>query len=148
MPDIGTGPARRTSEGTVAYAEVDGQTVFGVNSDAPGYTMRDEAMARDMRARLIERYPDIMATGNAGHKPNDALFHAEANALLRAAEPYSGSLGGRTIQMRVDRPLCRSCDVVLPYLGTQIGNPTVRIFDGAGDIWIMRDGIWITGGRR
>ncbi len=85
-------------------------------------------MARDMRSRLIERYPEVMATGNVGHKPNDALFHAEINALLRAAEPYGGSLAGRTIEMRVDRVLCRSCQSVLPSLGTEIGNPTVRGF--------------------
>lgn len=148
MPDVGSGIARSRSDGTVAYTEVDGHAVFGVNANAPGYTARDEAMARDMRSRLIERYPEVMATGNVGHKPNDALFHAEANALLRAAEPFGGSLAGRTIEMRVDRPLCPSCDAVLPYLGAQIGNPTVRIIDGAGDIWIMRDGIWIRGGRR
>ena len=57
-------------------------------------------MARDMRSRLIERYPDVMATGNIGHKPNDALFHAEANALLRAAEPSGGSLAGRCRSVR------------------------------------------------
>ncbi|MBL8565370.1 MAG: hypothetical protein JNM89_06610 [Hyphomicrobiaceae bacterium] len=148
MPDTGSGPALAKSDGTVAYLEVDGQGVFGVNSNAPGYTVRDEAMARDMRARLIERYPDIMNTGRVSYKPNDALFHAEANALLRAAEPYGGTLAGRTLEMRVDRPLCPSCDAVLPHLGTQIGNPTVRIIDGAGDIWIMRDGMWIRGGRR
>lgn len=39
----------------------------------------------------------MMATGNIGPKPNDALFHAEANALLRAAEPYGGTLAGRAI---------------------------------------------------
>ena len=147
MPDIGSGSAQRTSEGTVAYMEMDGQAVFGVNSDAPGYTVRDEAMARDIRSRLIERYPDIMSTGNTGHRPNDALFHAEANALLRAAEPYGGTLAGRTIEMRVDRRLCDSCDKVLPSLGSQIGNPTVRIIDGTGTIWIMRDGTWIRRGR-
>jgi hypothetical protein len=148
MPDVAAGRARPRSEGTVAYAEVDGQAVFGVNSDAPGYTVRDEAMARDMRARLIERYPDIMATGNIGHKPNNALFHAEANALLRAAEPHGGSLSGRTIELRVDRDLCPSCDLVLPYLGTQIGNPTVRIIDGTGALWVMRDGTWVRRVRR
>lgn len=147
VPDVGAGPARRTSEGTVAYTEVDGRAVFGVNSDAPGYTMRDEAMAQDMRARLIERYPEVMATGNVGQFPNNALFHAEANALLRAAEPYGGTLAGRTIEMRVDRRLCDSCDVVLPPLAAQIGNPTVRIVDGNGAFWIMRDGIWIRRGR-
>lgn len=107
MPDIGSGPARSRSDGTLAFLEVDGQAIFGVNADAPGYTVRDEAKARDMRARLIEQYPDLMATGNIGHKPNDALLHAEAvNALLRAVEPYGGTLAGRTIELRVDRRLC------------------------------------------
>lgn len=147
MPDVGSGLARLRSEGTVAILEVDGQAVFGVNGNAPGYTARDEVMARDMRARLIEQHPDIMATGNIGHKPNDALFHAEANALLRAAEPNGSTLAGRTIEMRVDRELCRSCEFVLPSMGTQIGNPTVRIIDGTGAVWIMRDGIWIRRGR-
>ena len=88
-----------------------------------------------------------MATGNVGHKPNDALFHAEINALLRAAEPYGGSLAGRTIEMSVDRRLCDSCDKILPSIGTHLGNPTVRIIDGNGALWIMRDGIWIRRGR-
>lgn len=148
MPDIRNGIAGRTSDGTVAFTEIDGVPVFGVNSDAPGYTASDEAMAREMRSRLIERHPDVMATGNIGEKPNDALFHAEANALMRAAEPYGGTLSGRTIELRVDRDLCPSCDAVLPSLGTQIGNPTVRILDGTGILWIMRDGVWIRRGRR
>ncbi len=147
MPDVGSGTARARSEGTVAYTEVDGQAVFGVNANAPGYTARDETLARDMRARLIERHPDVMATGNIGHKPNDAPFHAEANALLRAAESNGGTLAGRTIEMRVDRELCRSCEFVLPSMGTQIGNPKVRIIDGTGAVWIMRDETWISKGR-
>lgn len=147
MPDVGSGIARSRSDGTVAFTEVDGQAVFGVNANAPGYTARDAAMARDMRQRLIERYPDVMATGNLGHKPNDALFHAEANTLMRAAEPFGGTLAGRTIEMRVDRRLCDSCDAVLPPLAAQIGNPTVRIIDGTGALWIMRDGTWIKRGR-
>ncbi len=142
MPDVGSGIARSRSDGTVAYTEVDGRAVFGVNSDAPGYTARDEAMARDMRTRLIERYPEVMATGNIGHQPNNALFHAEANALLRAAEPYSGSLAGREVDVRVDRRVCRSCDTVLPYVGIQLGNPTVRFHDPYGNVSTMRDGRW------
>lgn len=146
MPDIGE-RAARWSDGTVAYAEVDGRPVIGVNSDAPGYTMADEAAAQSMRAQLVERYPDIMATDNLGHMPNNALFHAEANALLRA-EAGGRYLSGRTIEMRVDRQLCPSCDRVLPLVGLRVGNPTVRIIDGAGDLWIMRDGNWIRRGRR
>lgn len=145
MPDAAGGSS---SNGTVAFASVDGQPVIGVNSDAPGYTMSDELTARNMRARLIEHYPDIMATGNVGWRPNDALFHAEANALLRVAELQGGSLAGRTIEMHVDRWLCFSCETVLPYVGLQVGNPTVRIIDGRGETWIMRDGVWIRRGRR
>lgn len=142
MPDTGSGTARRSSDGTVAYTDVDGQAVFGVNSNAPGYTARDEAMARDMRARLIERYPDVMATGNIGHKSNDALFHAEANALMRAADNYGGTLAGRTIEMKVDRGLCGSCEKVLPAMGLELGNPTVRFRNPYGAVRAMKDGIW------
>lgn len=143
MPDTGEHSASRKSDGTVAFTIVDDTPVFGVNSDAPGYTVRDEAMARDMRARLIERFPEVMANGNIGQRPNDALFHAETNALLRAAESNGGSLSGRTIEMRVDRRLCPSCETVLPYVGLQVGNPTVRLVDGTGAVWIFRDGAWI-----
>jgi len=145
MPDETGG---RSSNGTIAFALVDGQpAAIGVNSDAPGYVVRDEVLAMEMRTRLIERYPDVMATNNIGQKPNDALFHAEASALLRAAEPFGGTLAGRTIEMRVDRELCRSCQRVLASIGAELGNPSVRIIDGIGDIWIMRDGTWIRRGR-
>ncbi|MBL8565035.1 MAG: hypothetical protein JNM89_04895 [Hyphomicrobiaceae bacterium] len=143
MPDTAGG---RSSNGTVAFALVDGKPVIGVNSNAPGYTTSDEAAARAMRGLLVERYPKVMATDNLGYMPNDALFHAEANALLRAGEG-GRYLGGRTIEMRVDRRLCDSCDEVLPLVGLLSGNPTVRIIDGSGAVWIMRDGVWITRGR-
>ncbi len=147
MPDIGEGVAGRRTDGTVAFTAVDGQSVFGVNSNAPGYTVTDEAAARDMRAKLVERYPDTMSTSNLGRFPNDALFHAEANALMRAAEANGGSLLGRVIDMRVDRRLCDSCDDVLPLIGNLLGNPTVRVIDGTGAVWIMRDGNWVRRGR-
>lgn len=40
MPDVGSGIARSRSDGTVAFAEVDGQAVFGVNANAQGDTRR------------------------------------------------------------------------------------------------------------
>lgn len=147
MPDIGERAATRWSQGTVAYAEVDGRPVIGVNSDAPGYTTADEVTAQSMRAQLVERYPDVMATDNLGHMPNNALFHAEANALL-LAEAGGRYLSGPTIEMLVDRQLCPSCDRVLPLVGLRVGNPTVRIIDGARDLSIIRDGNWIRRGRR
>jgi hypothetical protein len=75
--------------------------------------------------------------------PLDALWHAEANALLRAAEPYGGSLLGGSVSVVVDRQLCRSCDEVLPYMGLQLGNPTVRFHDPFGRVKTMKDGRWL-----
>lgn len=60
--------------GTIAYGEVDGRAVIGVNSTLPGYTDLDRAAANAMRDTLIAKYPEVMATDNIGWKPNDALF--------------------------------------------------------------------------
>lgn len=148
MPDIGDRLALGRAEGTVAFTNVDGKPVFGVNSDAPGYTVADTAAAQTMRDRLIASDPGTMNTEHPGQMPNNALFHAETTALLRAAEASGGSLAGRTIEMSTDRPLCSNCETVLPLVGQNVGNPKVKIIDGRGDLWIMRDGRWITGGRR
>jgi hypothetical protein len=148
MPDIGDRLAFSRAEGTVAFANVDGKPVFGVNSDAPGYTVADGAAARVMRDRLVTVYPDVMNTDGISWKPNDVVYHAEANALMRAAEPLGGSLAGRTIDIGVDRGLCPSCDTALPYIGLQLGSPTVRITDTTGARWVMQDGVWIQRGRR
>ena len=104
-------------------------------------------LARVPRSELIELYPTVMATTNLGWKPNDAVFHAEANALLRAAQIHGGTLHGREVEMRTDRELCRSCRAILPSIGVQLGNPRVRIIDGAGQIWILRNGVWFQRGR-
>lgn len=126
---VGNGTANATPAQAARY------TIAHVRANA--------AIARGM----VEDFPKIMSTGNIGHMPNNALFHAEANALLRAADMNGGPLVGRVIEIRADRRLCFSCEFVLPSLGTRIGNPTVSIIDGVGDLWIMRDGIWIRRGR-
>jgi hypothetical protein len=148
MPDIGDRSASRKSDGTVAFTLVDDTPVFGVNSNSPAYTANDQAAAEKMRDRLVGLYPDIMETDYLGRHPNNALFHAEANALMRAAKGSGGSLSGRQIFVRLDRGHCYSCDKVLPKLGLEVGNPTVSFIDGNGDLWIMRDGIWVKRGRR
>jgi hypothetical protein len=60
MPDIGDRLAFGRAEGTVAFAIVDGRPVFGINSNAPGYTVGDDAAAQEMRARLIQLDPGVM----------------------------------------------------------------------------------------
>jgi len=128
--------------GTVAFAKIDGTPYLGVNSTAPGYTDADYAAAVRMRDMLVEKYPDVMRAENPGWKPNDALFHAEATTLLRAAEANGGTLAGRTIAIRVDRDMCWSCDAVLPLVGLELGNPSVTIIDPTGSRGTMRNGTW------
>jgi hypothetical protein len=95
-----------------------------------------------MRRVLIQKYPDVMKTDNIGQKPNDALFHAEATVLLRAARENGGTLAGQTLEVFADGAMCDSCKKVLPKLGFELGNPTVTFVDDAGQRLTMRNGKW------
>jgi hypothetical protein len=140
MPVLGGREATASNEGSVAVAIIDGQPVFGINSRAPAYTDADRAAAMKMRDTLLEKYPDVMHTENVGWMPNDALFHAEATTLLRAAAANGGTLRGRTIEIRVDREMCDRCEVVLPIIGLELGNPTITMVDPMGPRGTIRDG--------
>lgn len=97
---------------TIAVGTIDNdtRTIIGVNSRAPGYTNVDRAAANAMRDNLIVSDPEVMRSDNTGYKPNDAIYHAEATALMRAARSNGGSLYGRSLDIFVDRPMCDSCD--------------------------------------
>jgi hypothetical protein len=129
-------------KGTVAVGRIDEMPVFGVNSRAPGYTDIDQSRADRMRDELVRDYSHVMNTDNVGHIPNDALYHAEATFLLRAAGQNRGTLAGRDIEVTVDRPMCESCSTVLPYLGLRLGNPRVTFIDLGGVRRTMQNGSW------
>src|SRR5262245_14919060 len=97
-----------------------------------------------MRETLIKKYPDpmaILARGNIGEYPNDSFFHAESTILLRAAGANGGSLGGKTIEVLLDRIPCPSCEKVLPKIGLELGNPLVIYTEGdTGLKSAMQDG--------
>jgi hypothetical protein len=137
-PDAGT----HRYDGTVAWADMDGQGYLGIASTMPGYTQEDRDAANAMRDRLVQSDPDTMATGNIGHKPNDALYHAETTALTRAARANGGSLSGKEIGIYVDRPMCPSCDKVLPLVSRELGHPTVNFTDIYGQRHLLRSGRW------
>jgi MafB19-like deaminase len=128
--------------GTVTVTTINGKYVFGSNSNSPTYTRSDQALAEGVRQALIQKYPAVMKSDNIGQKPNDALFHAEATVLLRAARENGGTLAGQTLEVFADRPMCDSCLTVLPKLGFELGNPTVTFVDNAGKRLLMRDGDW------
>ena len=91
---------------------------------------------------LASKYPEDMSRGNLGQMPNDALYHAEANVLLRAARANRGSLAGQTFEVNVDRPMCDSCRTVLPRLGLELGNPRVTFVSSNGTRMTMQNGQW------
>jgi hypothetical protein len=76
-----------------------------------------------------------------GQKPTDAFFHAETTVLLRAARENGGTLAGRTLEVVVDGRLCPSCEIVLPKVALELGNPTITFTDRIGRRLTVRDGI-------
>jgi hypothetical protein len=132
---------------TVAAAEVDGQVYFGVNSTASTYADADFAAGRSQVNALAPKYPNIMSVDNLGRRPNDSGFHAETTVLTRVARDKGGTLAGRSMTVLVDKDLCMSCELVLPKLGLELGNPTVT-YIGPNFIYTMKGGHWISRRRR
>ena len=126
--------------GTVTWTRLDGKDIFGSNSDSPTYKNVDRAAAEAMRRTLLAKYPDVMKTEKIGQMPNNAVFHAETTILLRAARENGGTLAGRTLEIYSDREICNHCEVVLPKVGLELGNPSVTFIDKLGRRFTMRDG--------
>lgn len=131
--------------GAVVVTRIDGEDVFGPSSGAGGYTSEDRAAAEMLRAELVKKYPEVFRRGNLGQMPKNALFHGETTALLRAADKRGGTLAGQTLTVFTDRRLCDNCEIVLPYVGLELGNPTVTFVDPDASIMTMRDGAWVVG---
>jgi hypothetical protein len=131
-------------KGTIAVGTIDNddRTIIGVNSRAAGYTTEDRAAADAMRDNLLVSDPDVMRTDNIGIMPNNAVYHAEATALIRAARMYGGSLYGRYLDIYVDRPMCGNCLEVLPIVSRELGYPTVRFTDIYGKRRTLRYSTW------
>jgi len=109
----------------------------------PSYSREDAAAAEKMRETLVEKYPEIMKDDNIGRNPNDALYHAEANLLMRAAKANGGDLAGKSLEVVVDRSMCWSCGTVLPLVSRELGNPTVTFIGPNGVIKTLQNGTWV-----
>lgn len=133
----------RQKDGTVTLTKINGSDVFGSNSTSPTYTAIDDDAARAMRDDLVHKFPDVLNADDIGKMPNNALFHAETTVLLRAARENGGSLAGLTLEVFADRPMCNNCDQILPYVGLELGNPTVTFIGPTGSRKTMRNGGWI-----
>jgi len=121
--------------GAVAVTTIDDKNIFGSNSKSPTYTDADFTAATELRDRLVAKYPDAMSAENIGYTPRNALFHAETNVLLRAAEANGGTLAGRSLDIYVDREMCRNCKTMIPLVGLELGNPTLTYVDPRPDLF-------------
>jgi MafB19-like deaminase len=130
----------RHKEGVVARTIVDGKDVFGVNSKSKAYTSVDRAAAEKLRETLMKKYPEIFSGENIGEMPRNAIFHAETTVLLRAARQNGGALAGQTLTVYVDMETCNNCEEILPYVGLELGNPTVTFVDPKGSMMTIQDG--------
>jgi type II secretory pathway pseudopilin PulG len=128
-------------DGTVAYTTIDDKDIFGANSNSPTYTPTDRREAEQMRDTLLSKYPDVMNTTSIGKMPNDAVFHAESNVLLRAARENGGTLAGRSLDVFVDSKMCNNCEQVIPLVGLELGNPTITVVDTTKVSRTFRDGV-------
>jgi hypothetical protein len=128
-------------DGTVAYTTIDDKDIFGANSNSPTYTATDRHEAEQMRDTLISKYPGSMNTTSISKMPNDALFHAESNVLLRAARENGGTLAGRSLDVFVDSKMCNNCERIVPLVGLELGNPTITIMDTTKVPKTFRDGL-------
>jgi hypothetical protein len=132
-----------TRLGTVTWTRFNGKDIFGSNSTSPTYTSIDYGAAKGMRDTLLTKYPDLRKSDNPGEWPGNAVFHAETTILLRAARENGGSLAGQTLEVHADRIMCNNCKEILPKIGLELGNPTVRFVDKTGRKLIMSDGAWL-----
>lgn len=89
----------------------------------------------------MEAYPNY-TDFDTGRMPADALFHAEVTVLLRAAAANGGSLAGKTLAVYVDKPMCNSCNKLLPLVGIELGNPVVIFIGPNGVQKKMFSGSW------
>ena len=136
-------PIWSREQNSASTCQVDGVPYVGVNSQALTYSSRDNSRAEQLRSTLIQDFPSRMNTNNIGRYPNNAVFHAEITCLLRAARANADTLAGKTIEVTVDREMCRSCLRLLPLIGLELGNPTVTFISPSGRVRTMRNGSWI-----
>jgi hypothetical protein len=131
-------------DGAVTVTSLNGTNIFGSNSTSPTYNSVDDAEANRMRARYLELNPDSVDENNIGRMPNNAFYHAETTVLLRAARANGGTLAGKTLRVFGDTPMCNNCPSILPFVGLELGNPTVTFVNPGGRRRTMRDGVWRT----
>jgi len=101
-------PTKGDGTGTVAFIDLDGKPVFGVNSSV---------LVNDADKNLGRKWRDELGL-NQGEA--QMTFHAEAHSLMRAYEKTGGNMPTE-VTIYVDRLSCGTCQNYLPELTESMG---------------------------
>lgn len=121
-------PVRGDKLETVAFVEVNGNKVFGVNSSLLSGESKD--LGRDFFKVMKEKG----LLGNAKHYGGgeaQVLTHAEAHALMRAWKKTGGHLGDEVV-LYVDRLTCANCQKYLPEVREAMGIKILKVITKGG----------------
>ena len=126
-------PLKGDGNGTVAFVEVNGQKVFGVNSRLLSNSEKD--LGRSMFSNMKKGgfFSGVKAYGN-GH--GQVFTHAEANSLLKAYSQYGDAIG-KNVVMYCDRGTCGICQKNLGYLKDFLGLDSLTVINKNGKTFVF-----------
>lgn len=107
-------PIRGDGRGTVAFVDVGGRPIFGVNSSV---------LIRDADKELGRSWSRHLGLGRG---KDQVFWHAEGHSLMRAYKKTNGQLPSR-LTMFVDRSSCANCRTYLPRLAEEMGITTLKL---------------------
>ena len=106
--------------------------------------------------RMLSRYVNAVVWRTFAHARIEAMasvagipvvnaltdeFHpCQVLADLQTIKERRGTLAGQTLTVYVDAETCNNCEAVLPYVGLELGNPTVTFTDSKGSTITIQDG--------
>jgi hypothetical protein len=112
-------PIKGDGNGTVAFVEVNGKPIFGVNSST---------LVRDADKNLGRSWIDRLGLSKG---KDQIVWHGEGHSLMRAYEKTGGKLP-ENMTMFVDRVSCANCRTHLPKRTEEMGvkNLTLNFKNG------------------
>ncbi|WP_242842088.1 deaminase, partial [Ruminiclostridium cellobioparum] len=116
-------PERSDGLGTVAYVELNGTKVFGVNSSVLSDESKD--LGREfLKSMQAKGFLNEVKSYGQGH--SQVLTHAEGHALMRAWKKTGGNLGSNVV-IYVDRLTCGICQENLPKVKEFMNIKTLQV---------------------
>ncbi len=123
-------PKRGDGNGTVAFTEVNGEKIFGVNSSLLSKT--DKMLGKQYFADMKNAgyFSNVKAYGSGS---GQVFTHAEGYLLMRIHSIYSDNMP-QNITIYCDRRICGICQANLPYFKKYFNLDSLTIINKDGKI--------------